>query len=186
MTNWTATPLNGEQRPAHRLIRIRPGKPASGIITSLNLIGCYVHYWRGRTTPCQESKCPACKENQAARWYGWFSLWSPKTHEHVIAEITSACVDAFAAYALTHGQLRGAKVTLARATAKQNARLIAILEESAISPDILPPPLDVQTTLEKMWETHHTTTTPPPRTPQLADRDEYLHQCRPSGNGHEA
>lgn len=154
MTIWTTAPA-GELAPSGtRLLRVRPGKPITGIVTSRAMLGCNVHYWRGRTTPCEEDRCPACKDHRMPRWYGWLGLWNPRTHEHVIAEITSACVEPVSAYALKHGTLRGSLITLERATPKLNARLAARITESAFSPDALPDELDVIHVLEKIWETH--------------------------------
>jgi hypothetical protein len=155
MTRWTTTPTDGDARPANRLIRCRPSKPLTGIITSTLLTGCYVHYWRGRTTPCQDDQCEPCKERQIARWYGWLGLWNPTTHEHVIAEITASCLDTINAYMATHGQLRGGHLALARANDKQNSRLHALVKESNVNTSHIPPELDIITSMEKIWETHH-------------------------------
>ena len=154
MPYWSNLPENGESQRATRLIRVKPGKAIAGIVTSVHLVGCYVHYFRGRSTPCERADCEACKEKHTPRWYGWLSLWAPKSNEHVIAEITSSCVEAVREYELKHGQLRGAVLTLERATAKINSRLTARVQQSAMSPDVLPAELDVVSVLEKIWETH--------------------------------
>ena len=154
MAYWTTTPLNGETREATPLLRVKPKQPIQGIITSRALTGCYVHYYRGRTTPCEEERCEACKDNRNARWYGWVGIWSPRTHQVAIAELTPACLDPLSKYLLTHGQLRGADLTLRRANEKINSRLSATIKESTIALEHLPPELDVISILEHIWETH--------------------------------
>lgn len=156
MPRWTQGPPPEDKQPQARLLRVKPGHPIAGIITSRQLLGTYVHFFRGRTTPCTDDACPACRANQLPRWYGWFSIWQPTTHGHAIAEITTACTTAIGAYTQTHGQIRGAHITLDRATNKPNARLNATLKPSPFTTDIIPHELDVATILEKIWETHHT------------------------------
>jgi hypothetical protein len=155
MNNWTQTPSKGATHNAVQLVRIKPERPLSGIITSKRLIGKYVHYWRGRTTPCTDQECPACEDNRIARWYGWISLWGPKSKQHVILEVTASCTEEIEEYYHAHGQLRGAQIHIERPGYKVNGRLHVRLSESLCSPDVLPAALDVATILEHIWETHH-------------------------------
>ena len=160
MAYWMKMPENGESLRATRLIRVKPGRPIVGIVTSMELVGCYVHYFRGRSKACERADCEACREKHMPRWYGWVSIWGPKSNEHVIAEFTASCVEAIQEYRLKHGQLRGAVLTLERATAKINSRLTARVQQSTINADVLPAELDVIGTLEKIWETHHSDDAP--------------------------
>lgn len=155
MTIWTNEPSDANNLSPTRLIRTRPGKPLTALITSDQLLGCYVHFWRGRTTPCNGATCEACNDNRLKRWYGWVSACTLAMTENVILEITAACCDPIKDYVRTHGRLRGAQLFLERATAKQNSRLIARITESKHSPDVLPAALDVVHVLEHIWETHH-------------------------------
>jgi hypothetical protein len=160
MTIWTNSPDEATTYCATKLLRVRPTHPITGVVTSHHLIGTHVHYWRGRSIPCRQEQCEACKDNRAARWYGWLSIFEPKSRAHAIVEVTAACEPPLADYARTHGQLRGALLTIQRATNKLNARLEASITESRLHPDVLPAELDVAHVLEHIWETHHGTHAP--------------------------
>lgn len=46
--------------PAFPIVRTPPGRPLTAIITSPDLVGCYTHYFKGRTSPCDSPKCHLC------------------------------------------------------------------------------------------------------------------------------
>jgi len=46
--------------PAFPIVRTPPGRPLTAIVTSPNLVGCYTHYFKGRTTPCDSTPCHLC------------------------------------------------------------------------------------------------------------------------------
>lgn len=50
--------------PSFPIIRTPIGKPIAAIVTSLNLVGCYTHYWKGRTVPCEGSGCRLCADDK--------------------------------------------------------------------------------------------------------------------------
>ena len=168
MTIWTTRPDRECTRHALPLKRCLPAKPISGIVLSPEIVGAYLHYWRGRTTPCAAPNCDACANNHAPRWYGYLEMWSPTTAARVLFEITPACVDAIADYVATHGTTRGAQLTLARATKKPNSRLTAEIKEGNYAADRLPTASDVAAHLTHIWETHHA---PPGESSTVAGAD---------------
>lgn len=46
--------------PAFPILRTPPGRSISAIITSPDLIGCFTHYYKGRTVPCEGTGCRLC------------------------------------------------------------------------------------------------------------------------------
>lgn len=152
MAIWSTQPNDGDIRPATQLLRVKPGKPLEGVITCTTTNGTYLHYWKGRTTPCLGADCEACTQKLSARWYGFLSLWSPRTNGHAIVEITSSCMERINEYTASHGTLRAALLRLRRANNKANARLLAEIELSGYAPDAIPPALDLIDTLEYIWE----------------------------------
>ena len=46
--------------PAYPIVRTPISRPLVAIVTSPNLVGCYTHYWKGRTIPCEGPECPLC------------------------------------------------------------------------------------------------------------------------------
>jgi len=47
--------------PAFPIVRTPPGRAFLGVITSENLVGCYTHYFKGRTMPCESAQCHLCQ-----------------------------------------------------------------------------------------------------------------------------
>ena len=58
MPGWSTEVPANPRGPAYPLLRTPPNKPLIAIITSADLIGCYTHYYKGRTVPCEGDNCP--------------------------------------------------------------------------------------------------------------------------------
>lgn len=52
--------------PAFPIVRTPPGRAFSGIVTSPNLVGCFTHYYHGRTIPCEGDGCRLCMAGETA------------------------------------------------------------------------------------------------------------------------
>lgn len=50
--------------PAFPIVRTPISRPLTAIVTSPNLVGCYTHYFKGRTIPCEGSGCRLCMEGR--------------------------------------------------------------------------------------------------------------------------
>ena len=46
--------------PAFPIVRTPPGRALRAIVTSLDLVGCFTHYYKGRTIPCEGAGCRLC------------------------------------------------------------------------------------------------------------------------------
>lgn len=152
MTTWTNRPDREDRRSACPLLRARPGQTIRGIITSTDAIGAYTHYWRGRTTLCLYPNCEPCSISRAARWYGFLHIWNPDSNKTAIAEITPSCTLTLDEWLTKFGTLRGAKATISRANAKINSRVDITLAATNYAPENLPPAIDLQAQLCRMWE----------------------------------
>lgn len=152
MSEWCSRPNREPDQPMLQLKRCPTGKGLTAIVTGDDLVGHYTHYWRGRTTICRKTGCEPCSQSRTPRWYGFLDVWSPSTNAIAMFELTPTCIEPIDRYLAAHGTLRGSKITIQRATAKVNSRLICTIEESQFSPSAIPPAVDLKRHLAKMWE----------------------------------
>lgn len=166
MSQWPSTPDREEPPSPIDLLRVQPGKPLTAIVTCQKQVGAYTHYWRGRTVKCTGRDDEPCRSGRVARWYGYLSVWSPKTNRYALFEITPACVSALTAYLNTYGTLRGAVAKLERRNYKANSTVILSLQPGPYADDKIPAAPDIQAHLERMWEirTQPSAETPAPST----------------------
>lgn len=149
---WTDRPDRGDGSTQIAILRSRPAKTIGGIITSIDCVGAYTHYWKGRTCLCTHPNCDPCDASRAPRWYGYLAVVPPNGGQAAILEITPSCVPALDAYRESHGTLRGALIKVQRANAKINARVICTLTEGSFGGEKLPTAPNVKAQLCKMWE----------------------------------
>lgn len=60
MPHFTSNVPPDPRGPAFPIVRTPPGRAFSAIITSPDLVGCYTHYFKGRTVPCEGAGCTLC------------------------------------------------------------------------------------------------------------------------------
>lgn len=122
-----------------------------GIVTSTRLIGCPTHFWRGRTVPCEDPKCPACEEGCPWRWHGFLAIWDPKTGAHYILELTAPPAETVGKYYAAHGTIRGALILAQRNSTRPNARVLLKMKPAEIQNLKLPTAPDLTAVLCHIW-----------------------------------
>lgn len=50
--------------PAFPILRTPAARPITAIITSPDLVGCFTHYFKGRTVPCEGAGCRLCLQGK--------------------------------------------------------------------------------------------------------------------------
>lgn len=139
-------------RRGYDLRRTPPDKPIKGLITSKNIIGCYTHWWGGRTVPCEDNECEACKANTPARWHCYLSIFEVGTHEHFIFECTGKAALPIVEYYRLNTSLRGVQLTAWRPKRRRNARVEIFLKPTDISTIKLPDPPDLIQAMSVIWQ----------------------------------
>jgi len=122
------------------------------MITCNELLGCYTHWWTGRTIPCETPNCEACAENQPARWHAYTSCFDPKTHEVFIFECTANAARALEHYFNSFGTLRGCLITATRPKRRRNAKIEILTQPADLSNLNLPRPPDLTKALAIIWQ----------------------------------
>jgi len=129
--------------------------PAKGKLTLLLTcpleLGCWTHFYGGRSTPCTGDDCDACQAGSSLRWHTYVCGILPKTREHCLLEVTRAAAEALAAYRCKNGTLRGCHLTATRVAPRANARLHLELRPYDLSTIDLPASANIQAALCNLW-----------------------------------
>lgn len=152
MSIWTNRPTADAVPPSFRITRT----PATGYmratVLSDTLIGCKLHYFHGRSKPCNGEQCEACKAGQLPRWKGYVFIFSEQSKSIGIFEFTERAFLAFDCYYTEHGTLRGADMRSTRIGKKANSPIEVTFMEGNRDRKGLPAPDDLEGTLMRMWE----------------------------------
>lgn len=131
--------------------RTPAARPLVVVITSEDLVGCFTHYYGGRTVPCEAPDCPACQDQTPYRWHAYIGVLETRTHEHVLLELTAQATDPLIAYRARHGTLRGCLIEATRAHNRQNGRVVLRCKPADLQQINLPPPPSIERALSILW-----------------------------------
>lgn len=142
-----------DQPSGHALpIRRTPAYGAlTATVTTPDLIGCYTHYFHGRTTPCEKPNCDACNEGIPYRWHAYLAALDKKTALHFIFEVTAAGAEPFTTYRDHHGTLRGCLFQAQRWRQRPNGRILIQTKPADLTGILLPAPPDMVKCLATLW-----------------------------------
>ncbi len=152
MPNFSNSIPNETKRHGYDLRRTPPDKPLKGIITCEKLIGCYTHWWNGRTVPCEDTDCKACESNTPSRWHCYLSLLESGTHDHIIFECTAKAALPITEYLLDNPTLRGVLLSAWRPKRRRNARVEILLKPIDLSSIKIPQAPDVIQAMSVIWQ----------------------------------
>lgn len=151
MLNFSSQPPLDATRYAMRLVRTPTKGKLQLIITCDEMLGCWTHWFSGRTTPCTGDGCEACEATSSARWHAYVSAHDFKTNEHLLFECTSAAAEAFAVYRAKHGTLRGCEFLAQRAAPRANARVCLRTKPADLTHVDLPQGANLRAALCHLW-----------------------------------
>jgi len=152
MPNWTREPPDHTILATLPILRA-PTKPAIvGVITSYEMVGCNLHWYKGRSLPCEDRKCPACEMKIPWRWKGYLGFWQPAEAQHSLLEFPAAAADTIADFRSQHSTLRYAILELKRVPVKANGRVLARIKPGVTDYKIFPQAPDVEKILARIWD----------------------------------
>jgi len=157
---WADSPSNSNGGLA-KILTIRPGGGEKVICLSSRLVGVFVHFVDGRTTPCTEqppkgkhpgSRCHVDHLRTSTRWQGWLAVQLQKCPLPFMLSITEAVVRDAKSLLVMSGNLRGLRMLLFRSNSSPRSKLCCQLFEgaSAWEGGLLPEP-DVREFLFRLW-----------------------------------
>jgi hypothetical protein len=151
MINTQIRPPTNLERHAIQIIRTPQAGKLVGIALNESILGCYTHYWGGRTVPCQTEHCEACNNGAPARWHAYFAAHCPNTTHIALLEITAAAAETLYLYTHTNGTLRGAQITLRRRGEKKNGQVIATAIPGGMQASHIPEAPSIIKILAQLW-----------------------------------
>jgi len=142
-----------DQPSGHALpIRRTPSYGAlTAIVTTPDILGCYTHYWHGRTIPCEKPDCEPCNDGSPFRWHSYLAAWETKTALHFIFEMTAAAVEPLISYRDAHGTIRGCLFQAKRWKERPNGRILIQTKPADLTEINLPNPPDMEKCLATLW-----------------------------------
>lgn len=87
------------------------------------MVGCPVHWYKGRTKPCELEDCKACEQNVPWRWKGYLGLHVKKDNRHVLFEFPAQVGEKLGDYLKTHRSLRNLLIGVKRIPEKSNGKV---------------------------------------------------------------
>ncbi len=156
--------------PAFPIVRTPANGALCAIVTSPDLLGCYTHYFKGRTVPCEGEGCEACSNGLPYRWHAYQTCVTSKDHLHCLFECTAQAAENFTEYRKAHGTLRGCFFEAKRMHNKPNGRIIIRTKPADLTEFILPDPPDIINCLSILWGFAREDVTAPSINPNKATR----------------
>jgi len=133
------------------LWRTPPKGKAGGIVTSTSIVGCFTHYFGGRTIPCEGATCKACGEGIGNRWHGYVGVYCMRSRKHGIFEFTAKASLPFQAYIELTGRLRGCEMVSERKGYRGNSPVIITCSPANLEGIDLPEPPNLKKILSNIW-----------------------------------
>jgi hypothetical protein len=133
------------------LYRVPAGAGRKGIITASDLLGCWTHWWGGRTQPCEDEDCKACTEGMPRRWHAYISAWTAQPSYHYLLELTRNAIEPLLDYRKEHGTLRGCYYEARRSGPAKNSRLLLSCRPADLAGLKLPPEPHLIHCLAVIW-----------------------------------
>lgn len=133
--------------------------PAQGMtnltILSGRVVGCYTHWWHGRTAPCLAPKCEACDNNKRRDWKGYLCCQRASTKEIIMVEVTPGAMRVLHDKYRQLRTLRGCTLHLTRKGETKLGKMHAQVIAPRGSTDGLPKAISQTKFLERMWRLDH-------------------------------
>ncbi len=152
MPIWSNSIPEKTKQCGYDLRRTPADKPIKGLITCNAVIGCYTHWWGGRTVPCEGKTCEACKANTPARWHCYLSILESGTRDHFIFECTGKAANPLIEWLSTEPTLRGVLLYAHRPKRRRNSRVEIILTPRDNRDTIIPTAPDLVQAMSVIWQ----------------------------------
>lgn len=137
--------------PGFNLRRTPPDGPLRAVITCDDLNVCYTHFWGGRTMPCEQPDCDACRAMSPKRAHVYISAYQLETREHFIFECTAAAAEPFHEWKRANNGLRGCLFQASRPKRRRNAQVEILCRPYDLTKINLPQPPDIARAMAVIW-----------------------------------
>lgn len=152
MTTWQNDPPTASDFRSYQIVRTPSTGRSRLTILSTHPVGVMLHYWKGRSTPCNRNNCEPCKAGHRPRWKGYLYVMTEATRRILIFEYPERPHPDVQAELAKRHTLRGCMIAVNRAGKRANSPVVITFEGTTPHPDLLPEPDGLCETLERMWE----------------------------------
>lgn len=152
MPKWSTQPPYSPHQSTLPIERTPPKGYLTGWITSSKIVGCPVHWYKGRTKPCELDNCPACENNIPWRWKGYLGLYIKQNSLHVLLEFPAAVGDRFGEFLANERTLRHALVSLNRVPEKPNGKIHLRIKRDREKIIAIPDEPNIVQILSTLWD----------------------------------
>lgn len=152
MPTWSNQIPKDPRGPALPIVRTPAAKPLTAIITSLDLLGTYTHYYKGRTKPCERPDCEPCANGIPFRWHAYVAAIQPANDLHFLFELTASAAEPLIDYRDQHGTLRGCLFEASRWNRRPNGRILIRTKPADLTERRIPDAPDIQKCLAILWD----------------------------------
>lgn len=133
------------------IVRVPQGRMVTGIMLSHDSIGCYTHWWGGRTVPCYQQNCKACADGGEKRWCSWLAVRNRGGGAILMLELPSAASAETYRFFREVRTFRGWGYQMQRVGKRANARLRIKWDDHRHDPATLPKAPCLAPILRNMW-----------------------------------
>lgn len=151
MITFTSAPPDDPRGNGLPLLRTPTATPLVAAITCENLLGCYTHFWGGRTVPHDATDCEPCASGAPYRWHGYISAFDHRNGTAFLFETTARAAEPFKEWFDKYGTLRGAKFEATRLHKRPNGRVQIRLKSIDLIEFPLPKPPNIIAALAIIW-----------------------------------
>jgi len=130
------------------------GRDVDVLILGNAILGVMMHWDGTRTRPClaRSGYCEHCElRGEPDRWKGFVVAWDYRRGRNVLAEMTSEAWESCSDFRRFKGKLRGKRLQLRRQGSARNASVVAILTDTGMDADRIPPAFDGVQALVQIW-----------------------------------
>lgn len=175
-------------RRRYQLVRCPGNGRAKFAILSAEVYWYFTHYYDRQTLPHTEEPCAGCIRGVIGRLKGYIGVQGFSTKDLFILELTGNCRDSIDFYANEYKSLRGATLILSRMGRKTNSPVSAVVQPPTAPQPGLPPSMDVEREMERIWYGGKSAMIPTPQFPP-GERGEQFElpvdpRVRQASNGH--
>lgn len=151
MPTWTRDVPKDPRGNALPIRRTPASRPLQAIVTSPDLIGCYTHFYKGQTVPCEAPTCEACADGLPFRWHAYMTAVDVFNHLHFIFEVTAIAAKTFTEYREKHGTIRGCQFIAKRWNNRPNGRILIQTKPADLGETLIPEPPNLQKAMAILW-----------------------------------
>lgn len=138
--------------PHVELVCLGAGQRGRCIITCEAPYEVDTHRIGGRTLPCMDSECQACRLQFPGKYEGYVSLIWVVSKKHTLLRLTKPAILQLKSQTTLRSSLRGTPILVERKGNRPNGRVLVQVEEHLIDPAKLPQAPDIPAHMARIWQ----------------------------------